>query len=449
MESNRKSTENELTKENDSVDANVFARQFGQSFVTKIMMIFFRLIRNAVLARVLGPADRGLFSLITSLPDLIMSAGNAGISNASAYHTAQKKHEFKHILGNINVLLIIMSVLLIGVSFWVVRQPWLVSGYSDSIMAFSYFIAFAIPLMLFKVVNVTLLNVLHRISQVNSISLLESLCPLFLFLLLWFVFDVSALLAATVAWFISLLFLAFLSLFLLKQGFPLRFSSSTQKDLLSYGVRGHFDTLFQKLLLRIDFLFVSSFLGNEALGYYAMATAAAEILLALPNALTIPLFSFFMRKSEEDKDAVTPIVLRILLSFMVVSAILFAVLGELLILLLFGEAYLPAYAPLTLLLPGIVFLSYCSLIRLDFLGRNMPGTVSLISGLAVVINVGLNLALISRYGINGVAVASTFSYFIAAMGLHIIHKRMTGLTLRETLILQRSDIEMLTKMIKR
>ena len=445
MESNNKNETDSIVNSN----GNIFARQFGQSFATKILMIVLRLIRNAILARALGPADRGLFSLITSLPELIMSAGNAGISNASAYHTAKDEKNFRTILGNTNTLLIFMSVVLIFVSFFLVNQEWLVSEHSDSIQTFSYFIAFAIPLMLFKVVNINLLNVLHRISQVNSISLLESLCPLILFLILWFVLDFTPLIAATLAWFSSLFFVAILSIWQLRQGFPLRFTSGTQKSLLSYGTRGHFDTLFQKLLLRIDFIFVSSFLGNEALGYYAMATAAAELLLTLPNSLTVPLFSFFMKKSNDDKDAVTPIVLRVLMFSMICLAVIFAIFGEILILILFGEAYLPAYGPLTLLLPGIVFLSYCSLVRLDFLGRNMPGTVSLISGIAVAINVGLNFLLISDYGVNGVAMASTFSYFIAAIGLHIIHKKMTGLTMRETLVLQRRDIEMLTKMIKR
>jgi len=411
-------------------------------------MIFLRLIRNAILARALGPADRGLFSLITSLPELIMSSGNAGISNASAYHTAKNENTFRVTLGNTNTLLIAMSIVLISVSFFVVGQEWLVDEHSDSIQAFSFFIAFAIPLMLFKVVNVNLLNVLHRITQVNSLSLLESLLPLISFLILWLVFDYSPLMAATLAWFSSLFFLALLSIILLKQGFPLKFARSTQKDLLSYGARGHFDTLFQKLLLRIDFIFVSSFIGNEALGYYAMATAAAELLLTLPNSLTVPLFSFFMKKNKDDKDSVTPIVLRVLMFSMVTLSIVFAVFGEILILILFGEAYLPAYVPLTLLLPGIVFLSYCSLVRLDFLGRNMPGTVSVISGFAVALNIGLNLLLINDYGINGVAMASTVSYFIAAIGLHIVHRKMTGLTLRETLILQKSDVEMLTKVIK-
>ncbi|OUS24659.1 hypothetical protein A9Q99_23900 [Gammaproteobacteria bacterium 45_16_T64] len=412
-------------------------------------MIFLRLVRNAILARALGPADRGLFSLITSLPELIMSAGNAGISNAAAYQTAKNSSGFRGILGNTNLLMLFISIVLVLASFYLVQQPWLVNDQADAIANFSYFIAFAIPLMLLKAVNINLLNVLHRISQVNLTSLLESLSPLLLFLVLWWGFSLDPLIAATWAWFSSLLILAILTLVQLKQGFPIRWNRSTQKALLSYGYRGHFDTLFQKLLLRIDFLFVSSYIGTEALGYYAMATAAAELLLTIPNSLSVPLFSFFMRKGSGDKDNVTPLVLRVMTSVMVLSALLFAVTGKLLIWVLFGEAYLPGYEPLLLLLPGIVFLSYCSLVRLDLLGRNKPGAVSLISGLAVLINILLNLLLVSDYGVAGVAVSSSFAYLIAALGLHGVHRKLTRLTLRETLILRSEDISLLLTFVKR
>jgi len=438
-----------MTDQGTEEKQQVFAKQFGQSLATKILMIILRLVRNAILARALGPADRGLFSLITSLPDLIMSAGNAGISNAAAYQTAKNGDGFRGILGNTNALILIISAVLVLTSFYLVQQSWLVNEQADAIASFGYFIAFAIPLMLLKVVNVNLLNVLHRISQVNLASLLESLCPLALFLILWLGFSFDPLISATWAWFSSLFILALLTLIQLKQGFPVRWDRPTQKALLSYGSRGHFDTLFQKLLLRIDFLFVSSYVGTEALGYYAMATAAAELLLTIPNSLSVPLFSFFMRKGDGDKDDVTPLVLRVMTSVMVLMALLFAVAGKLLIWILFGEAYLPGYEPLVLLLPGIVFLSYCSLVRLDLLGRNKPGAVSLISGSAVVINLVLNFLLISDYGIAGVAISSSFSYFVAALGLHAVHRKMTGLTLKETLVLRTEDVALLLKFVKR
>jgi O-antigen/teichoic acid export membrane protein len=156
-----------------------------------------------------------------------------------------------------------------------------------------------------------------------------------------------------------------------------------------------------------------------------------------------------MRRSSKDKNMVTPVVLRILIFTMMVCGIIFAITGKVLILILFGEDFLPAYEPLLLLLPGMVFLSYCSLIRLDLLGQNMPGTISIISGMAVIVNIALNYAFVESLGMNGVALASTLSYAIAAIGLSIIYSRLTGLGFRETLVIKYSDIKLLLETFRR
>lgn len=436
-----------MNEDKDNPSNNAMVQQFRQSLATKIAMLVIRLGRNALLARALGPADRGLLSLISSLPELIMVAGNAGLSNAVSYHAAKKTSPFKTLLGNANVLTLLLSCNLFALSFWVIRQDWLDN--TESLIQFQWFIACAIPFLLIKIVYQNLLNVRQKISQINLMSILESLQPLVLFLFLWLVMDISALTAAVWSWFISLLSLSLCAVFFLKRGFPVALNIKIQKDLLDFGFRGYLDTLFQKLLLRIDFIFVSAFIGNEALGYYSMATAAAEILLTIPNALIVPLFSFLLRTAADDKNAVTPIVLRILMTVMLISAVLFALLGKVLIYILFGEAFLPAYEPLLILLPGIVFLSYASLVRLDLLGHGKPGAISVVSGGSVALNIVLNLLLIPHFGIIGVAAASSIAYLFGAIGLYFLHSRITRLTARETLVLRRSDLSLIADYLKR
>jgi O-antigen/teichoic acid export membrane protein len=87
----------------------------------------------------------------------------------------------------------------------------------------------------------------------------------------------------------ALALLTLWSMLALRDSLPPRWNLSMQRALLDYGIRGQFDTLFQKLLLRIDYFFVSALVGTTALGYYAMASAAAELLLILPNAISLPL----------------------------------------------------------------------------------------------------------------------------------------------------------------
>jgi O-antigen/teichoic acid export membrane protein len=147
-----------------------------------------------------------------------------------------------------------------------------------------------------------------------------------------------------------------------------------------------------------------------------------------------------MRNHRDDKRAVTPMVLRIMLLVMALGAVVLWWIGEWLILLLFGNAFLPAYGALIWLLPGMVALGYCSLIRLDLLGENHPGSVSIISGSCVGLNALLNLALTPLYGIEGAAAASTAVYLIAAIALAWLHRRVTGIPILEGILIRRSDI---------
>ena len=87
-----------------------------------------------------------------------------------------------------------------------------------------------------------------------------------------------------------------------------------------------------------------------------------------------------------------------------------AVIGEWLIVTLFGAAYQPAYPALLALLPGLLGLCYASILRLDLLGKNRPGTISLLMGLGALLNLALNLLLIPAYGIVGAAAASSIAY---------------------------------------
>ena len=49
---------------------------------TRLSMIALRLIRNILLARLLGPADRGLFAFLSALPELIAAVTSGGLNTA-------------------------------------------------------------------------------------------------------------------------------------------------------------------------------------------------------------------------------------------------------------------------------------------------------------------------------------------------------------------------------
>jgi len=60
--------------------------------------------------------------------------------------------------------------------------------------------------------------------------------------------------------------------------------------------------------------------------------------------------------------------------------------------------------------------------------------------IALVLNVGLNLVLVPRYGISGAALAHGLSYGVAALTLLVAFVRDSGHSVRETLIVRPAEI---------
>ena len=68
-----------------------YLKHLALSMGTSLAMIGLRLLRNVLLARILGPSERGLFALFSTLPDLISAATSGGLNSAVGYQAAQHR----------------------------------------------------------------------------------------------------------------------------------------------------------------------------------------------------------------------------------------------------------------------------------------------------------------------------------------------------------------------
>lgn len=431
------------------IDSGIL-RLIAQSMVTKVLMLLLRLGRNAILARALGPSARGLFALISALPELISAIGNLGVATSAGYYTAQPGANIRSITGSVSLFVVIVGSLLGALTYGLLATGLLIKDEDTLLADFMWIVALCVPLVLFKMINSNLLLSLGRVGNVNLLRLIESLVPLVLFLLLWYVFKLEALAAAIWSWFITFVLVFGISIIYwgLYHIAPRLPSAIFFKQLLRFGIKSHFDTLFQTMLLRIDYLFVGALLGAGPLGYYAMATAAAELLLIVPESIALPLSSVILGRQKE-KSRYTPLSLKIILLCMSVSALALAGLGETLIRILFGQTYLPSYEPMLWLLPGLIGLSICGILRLEVLAHGKPGTVSLIAGAAVAVNLVLNSILIPIMGVNGAALSSTIAYWAGSLMLFRYYMKLTGLKVSGILLFSSDEKKLLATFFAR
>lgn len=426
-----------------------YLRHLVLSMGTKLAMIALRLLRNVLLARILGPSERGLFALLSTLPDLISAATSGGLNSAVGYQAAKQRD-----MGLLLTQVLVYGCLLAGVltlaCVWLVRTFGADLEVTVQLGLLAWLLLLAVPMTVLKSGLLTLHNASGGVGAFNALRLSESLAPLLLFLGLFWMWHEQALEAALISWLAGIGLVLVLGLWWLRRshGLGLKWDRSGQRELLSYSAKSHPDLLFQQLILRSDYLFIGALLGSTALGHYAMASAAAELLLIVPEAVTTPLMKRLLQQ-DAGMDKLTPLALRLTATVMLGACLGMALIGQWLIVTLFGAAYQPAYPALLALLPGLLGLCYASILRLDLLGKNRPGTVSLMMGAGAALNLLLNILLIPALGIVGAALASSIAYLAVTVAMLVLYCRLSGVALSQTLIILPSDFAPLRQMLQR
>ena len=419
---------------------DAYLRHLLLSMGTKLAMIALRLLRNVLLARILGPSERGLFALLSTLPDLIGAATSGGLNSAVGYQAA-KQRDMGLLLTQVLVYGCLLAAALTLVCVMAVREFGSDLAITVQLGALAWLLLIAVPLTVLKSGLLTLHNASGAVGAFNALRLIESLAPLLLFLAGYALWQAYALETAVLSWLLGTAVVVLLGLVWLHCNAPLRlrWDRANQRELLSFGARSHPDLLFQQIILRSDYLLIGALLGSTALGHYAMASAAAELLLIVPEAVTTPLMKRLLQQ-DRDMHKVTPLALRLTATVMLVACLSMAAIGQWLIVTLFGAAYAPAYPALLALLPGLLGLCYASILRLDLLGKNRPGSVSWMMGVGAGLNLILAVLWIPRWGIVGAAAASSVAYLAVTAAMLVLYSRLSGVPVYRVLLVQPSDL---------
>lgn len=431
------------------MNRNSYLRHLALSMGTKLAMIALRLLRNVLLARILGPSERGLFALLSTLPDLISAATSGGLNSAVGYQAAKQRD-----MGLLLTQVLVYGCLLAGVltlaCVFLVREFGADLEVTVQLGLLAWLLLLAVPMTVLKSGLLTLHNASGGVGAFNALRLTESLAPLLLFLGLFWMWRDEALETALISWLCGIALVLALGLWWLRRQHPLalRWDRGGQRELLSYSAKSHPDLLFQQLILRSDYLFIGALLGSTALGHYAMASAAAELLLIVPEAVTTPLMKRLLQQ-DAGMERITPLALRLTATVMLGACLGMALIGHWLIVTLFGADYGPAYPALLALLPGLLGLCYASILRLDLLGKNRPGTVSLMMGAGAALNLVLNILLIPAWGIVGAAAASSIAYLAVTVAMLVLYCRLSGVPLGQTLVILPADLAPLRQMLQR
>ena len=178
----------------------------------------------------------------------------------------------------------------------------------------------------------------------------------------------------------------------------------------------------------VDAAFISKFLSTADLGVYAIATQINGIALQIPTLANTILFPLFITQRAESSSERSFFFFRFILPSVVLmwglGCAFLGFAGYLLIPLIFGPSFSGATLPLWILLAGSVFWIPVAVGYAALANAISATYISLVAAaFSAVVNIGLDLYLIPRYGMAGSAWATFAAYLASVATFAVLLKR--------------------------
>lgn len=421
-----------------------FSKNSIATLFTGILLFFFSFIATIILARVLGPSGKGVYSLILLIPGVMMTFGSFGIDSANVYFIGSKRYKIQDVVSNSLILAILLGFILILI-FWGMLhfgsfQRFI---YSNQIPVFYlWMVVLTIPVSL-------LLNYLRgiicgkgEIINYNKTRLLEIALQLVAVATLLLIFK-KGISGAVSSYVFSIIGAALFTIILVKKitNFHLFLNKKLLKDSAIYGGKVSVANATSFFNYRLDMILIAMFLAPAAVGLYSIAVGIAERLLMIPGALATVLFPKISSLSGLEANNFTPKVARHTFSIMIIASLLLAIFAVPLIKIVFGSAFSPSVLPLLILLPGIIAFGLGGVLAADLSGRGKP-EIAIYSSLAcLIVNISLNILLIPKLGISGAALASSVAYWVDTVIVIVAFLKISKKPLAEVLLIKTQDFK--------
>lgn len=426
-----------------------FHRDVVTTFATQICTLLASLANAALLARCLGPAGRGQVALALTVPSLLSLALGLGVGVANVFYTGRRQFSRETLAANTVALMLMTTAISLFLGAVLVSTrflEWTLPGLPAGLLLLA---CAALPFALLEAGFSGILQGMQRIRTLNLVAFARTTMNLGVALVLVAVLRrglVGAIMASISASALAVCLL-FVALEIPMQALLPRWERGVMWAVISFGVRGQLGNVFQFLNYRLDTFIVNYYQGAASVGIYAAGVSLAELLWQAPNAVGFVIFPKAASSGGEAMNQFTPRVFRATLVLMLLGTACLAAAGQPAIRLLYSSAFLSAYGPMLLLLPGVALLGSGRVITNELAGRGKPLINSMNALLSLVVTVALDLILIPRHGIVGAAAASSISYaltFAVAVGCFL---RVSGLSLRALFRPDRADLEQLRRIV--
>jgi len=410
-----------------------FAFDVGWGLVSAAVTLLIGFLLRIFLARWLGAADLGLYSMVITIQGIAIFVASLGIPLSLIKYVAEYKDDRDRLFQTISAAFIssIIFGLVIGVLLYALSGTLAGAFDMPELAHLLRILAFVFP---FASILETLLGLFNGLRQMRTyaylIILRSFLTILFIVALVWLGFGVEG---AALGLVLSVVGGCIFGLYFSRKLLHLSLHGLFQgaKRLVSFGSQVFTADALGLILQYTDIILIGYFLAAKDVGYYSVAISLSGFLLLIPMAIqriTYPATSEYW--SKNNRDALRGMIDK----SMKYSACILLPLGlgvgffaEELVTGIFGQEFVYAALPLCVLLIARVIRGGTIIpIGASFSGVGRPDIALKLSAISAGTNIGLNILLIPPLGILGAAIATTVSLLLGTVIFLVFMPRILG-----------------------
>lgn len=427
-----------------------FSSKVARVYATRLLQFACTVAVAFLLARLLGPDGRGVYSLLLLLPSTLFAIGQLGLPSALTFFAGAGRSLGSLLAAAIGLGAVLAGVLLVACLLALpALQPVLFDAAPLQLLQVA---ALALPIQLSAsffgsiLWGRQLVRAYSRVLAVQSIGWLLAVGGLVGIAGLGVPGALASYLLITGGGALAVVGLA------VRERSRERIVDTaigTSREpigagtLLGYGLRLYPAGLTTFLSYRADLFLLSALLGDAgAIGLYALAVSLAEISFQVPDSVATVFYPRVAGSEVAAANRMAPSMARFTLLLTAIGAVALIPLVWLAI-----RIVLPAFEgsllPFLVLLPGTVALGLSKVLSGYISGLGRPGPVSVIAATGLGVNLILNLLLIPPLGITGAALASMTSYAAHAVLTIGLASRLSGARYREFILPGRAEMRLL------
>ncbi|GEM_PF-3892817 len=423
------------------------ARSLPSLFLWQAVSVLTGFLTQVILARSLGPHDKGILDLFLLIPLVASSVLDVGLLSANTYFAGKGTVSVSQLHSNTLTWSFVAGVITLIVTGGLLFLP---GSIFPSLNSFQVVLATVL-------VGPTLYASLWAgLMYGADRSLLVYRTTGLISLISFLVYGASLLMKAGIE---AILFVSFVLLMLKAliplattahlTGLHLSLNKAILKQSVKYGLALYVGLAVNTLHVRVSQFLVESYLGPAELGYFALAVRIAEMVW-LFDFVVINASVFRITSSDPaESTRVTQQMTRMIGLLVTTFSLFLALTAPVLIPVIFGSDFSPAVLPLLVLLPGIIGWSLARSVA-QFISYQMgrPWLNTQAASIAFFLNIALNVILIPSFGISGAAISATVSYLCNLAILTAFFQKLANASLASTFLPQVEDLRLLKEVLR-